>query len=77
MLDFDFTEALQSIDYRYIELRVNGFTQIELEQMLIVCEEQVKNSKNYFEYEVEEAKVYINEIEERMMNISSAELVAI
>lgn len=77
MLNFDFGECLNEVDYRFIEQRVEGFTQSEMESMLNICEGQVKHPGDLFDYEVEEAKVYIELIQEKYMNMTSSELVAI
>jgi hypothetical protein len=77
MLNFDFGECLNEVDYRYIEKKVEGFTQAEMESMLNICEGQVKYPQDLFDYEVEEAKLYIELIQERYLNMTSSELVAI
>lgn len=75
MLSFDFCEVLQSIDYERIEKQVKRANQVQLEQMLNANESILKNS--CFEYERQEAIEYIKAIEEKMMNMSTSELVAI
>lgn len=76
MLDFDFCEVLNEVDFDYIEKRVNGLNQIQMELLYEVYENILKN-KDSFEYEKEQAKVYIEKIERKMMNIKSSELVVI
>lgn len=76
MLNFDFGECVNSVDYRFLEQRVNGFTQIEMEQHLNICEDIVSD-KNSYDYEIEEAKAYIDMINEKMLEIPSSQLVCI
>lgn len=74
MLEFDFCEAMEIIDFCEIEKRVNKCSQLDLERLYLINEDLLKSK---FSYEVEEAKVYIELIEERMLSIESSELVVI
>lgn len=77
MLDFDFSEALDEVDVEEIERIVNKYTQVQMEKILCMCEIQLKYPDDLYDYEVEEAKVYIKLINQKMLEIPSNDLITI
>lgn len=77
MNDFDFGECLNEVDVDVIEKNVSKYTQSQMEKILCICEGQLKYPDDLYDYEIEEAKLYIKIINEKMLEIPSNDLVVL
>lgn len=74
LLEFDFCEVLNDIDSDRIEREVNKMSQVQLENAFDINIE-IKKIGN--DLEKKEAEIYIECIENRMLEIPSNELICI